>query len=115
VRRSLHIAAKSFDAPENTLPAYKMAVDRGFGFECDIYRSKDGRLFTFHDPNLKRTTGVDMKFVPEVVTAEYVRAIRDAGFEFHAWTIDDPNLAREAFRRGVQTVTTNRAQYLQKH
>ena len=47
---------ESHDAPENTLPAYKMAVSRGFGFECDVYLSKDGRVFTFHDRNLKRTT-----------------------------------------------------------
>ncbi len=47
---------ESFDAPENTLPACKMAVDRGFGFECDIYLSKDGRCFTFHDTTLRRTT-----------------------------------------------------------
>ena len=47
---------ESNDAPENTLPAYKMAVERGFGFECDVYLSKDGRVFTFHDRDLKRTT-----------------------------------------------------------
>lgn len=52
---------ESHDAPENTLPAFKMAVDRGFGFECDLYLSKDGRVFSFHDRNLKRTTGIDMK------------------------------------------------------
>ena len=48
---------ESVDAPENTLPAYKTAVGRGFGFECDIYLSKDKRVFTFLDSNLKRTTG----------------------------------------------------------
>ena len=47
---------ESHDAPENTMPAYKMAVDRGFGFECDIYLSKDKKVFTFHDGNLTRTT-----------------------------------------------------------
>lgn len=47
---------ESVDAPENTLPACRMAVERGFGFECDIYLSKDGRCFTFHDRNLTRTT-----------------------------------------------------------
>ena len=47
---------ESVDAPENTLPAYKTAVDRGFGFECDIYLSADKRVFTFHDGNLKRTS-----------------------------------------------------------
>lgn len=48
---------ESVDAPENTLPAYKTAVERGFGFECDIYLSADKRVFTFHDNNLKRTSG----------------------------------------------------------
>ncbi len=48
---------ESDDAPENTLPAYRLAVERGFGFECDIYLSKDNRVFTFHDSDLKRTTG----------------------------------------------------------
>jgi len=48
---------ESVDAPENTLPAYKLAVERGFGFECDLYLSKDGRVFTFHDRTLTRTTG----------------------------------------------------------
>ena len=48
---------ESVDAPENTLPACKSAVDRGFGFECDVYLSKDGRVFTFHDNTLTRTTG----------------------------------------------------------
>lgn len=47
---------ESVDAPENTLPAYRTAVERGFGFECDIYLSKDKRLFTFHDGTLTRTT-----------------------------------------------------------
>ena len=47
---------ESVDAPENTLPAYKTAGERGFGFECDVYLSKDGRMFTFHDNTLTRTT-----------------------------------------------------------
>ncbi len=48
---------ESHDAPENTLAAFKMAVSRGFGFECDVYLSKDGKVFSFHDSNLSRTTG----------------------------------------------------------
>ena len=234
---------ESKDAPENTLPAYRMAVDRGFGFECDIYLSSDKRVFSFHDTNLKRTTGVDMPctkaswkdlvskvdagawkgdqwkgtrpalleeilelardgrqiyievkgketdivpyikeilakqsnatpknvlfiafgkgicsalkaqmpeyrvywltgamkgrngppipaeeiiatlkelgvdgvdqhFAPKVVTAEYIAAIRAAGFEYHSWTIDSLDLACQAFDRGAQTVTTNCAKKL---
>jgi len=245
---------ESFDAPENTLPAYRMAVERGFGFECDIYRSKDGRLFTFHDSSLTRTTagactqrcdqaswaetvskvnvggwgkwkgsrydptrpalfeevlalarpgrkiyvelkcradavsdvrkaveaepkatpdsvlficfdsdtcaelkrqlpryktywltvarekmcwdgkdatrppvsavkvierlaackadGVDIHYERSVVTADYIRQIRRAGYEVHVWTVDRPEIAAEAFARGAQTVTTNRAKYI---
>ena len=233
---------ESFDAPENTLPAYKTAVERGFGFECDIYLSSDKRLFTFHDTTLKRTTsgantnactvvdwdtvsklnvggwgkwkgskfdptrpalleevlalarpgrkiyvevkgdnpswvpyiketfakepkatpetvlfisfgkkvsaelkkqmpefttywlvgarraqdvkaliatlrelgvdGVDMGYSSQIITEGYIAEVKKAGFEFHVWTIDDPKVAAEAFSRGAQTVTTNRAQYL---
>ena len=234
---------ESKDAPENTLPAYRMAVDRGFGFECDVYLSSDNRVFSFHDTNLKRTTGVDMpcrkaswektvskidagkwkgdewkgtrpalleeiltlardgrqiyievkgndadvvpyikevlakqtqatprnvlfiafgkhtcqelkkympeyrvywlvgakrgrngpaipaaevidtlkelgvdgvdqRFEPDVVTADYIAAIRAAGFEYHSWTIDTLDTACLAFSRGAQTVTTNCAKKL---
>ena len=234
---------ESIDAPENTMPAYKMAVERGFGFECDIYLSKDGRLFAFHDKTLTRTTGgantnrcndvtwdeissidvgnwgkwkgskfagtrlallgdilklardgrwiyveikhktadivpyikavfakqdkatpkntlflcapavakalkrempeykalwctncrrgwkknsipfkveeivaglkdigcagVDIRFDREVITEGFVKTVKDAGFECHVWTVDVLSDAQEAFRRGVDTVTSN--------
>ena len=237
---------ESHDAPENTLPAYKMAVDRGFGFECDIYLSADKRVFTFHDGNLKRTTagactkkcaeaswaeeiskvdvggwgkwkgskfsptrpalleevlelavdgrqiyvevkpgpeivpyikevyakqkkatnkntlficfnretckalkklmpeykvywltsswlgkkkdgnakmvtvdyvleglketgadGVDCHFDPKVITADFIKAVKDKGYEFHVWTVDSLDQSLLAFARGAQTVTTN--------
>ena len=237
---------ESVDAPENTLPAYKTAAKRGFGFECDVYLSKDGRVFTFHDRDLKRTTagantnkcadvtwaeiskldvggwgkwkgskfsptrpalleevlelardgryiyvevkpgpeivpyikkvfaaqrkatpkntlfisfekasckalkaampeykvlwitsskhwdvagyppvtakdvikamretgadGVDCHFDPTVITKEMVAEVRKAGYEFHVWTVDKLDDTEEAFRRGVQTVTTNCAE-----
>ena len=56
--------------------------------------------------------GVDQHFKPEVVTADYIAAIRSAGFEYHSWTIDDLPKARLAFSRGAQTVTTNCAKKL---
>ena len=228
---------ESIDAPENTLPAYRTAVERGFGFECDIYLAKDGRLFTFHDRDLTRTTagantnrctavdwagtvskvnvggwgkwkgskfdptrpalfsevlalaregrfiyvevkgndpswvpyiraemekasnvnpgnvlfisfgdkvcaelkrampeyrvyfltgakryaaealvaklrgmgvdGVDISFDPAVIDADYVRTVKNAGFSFHVWTIDDLEKAKRAFAAGADTLTTN--------
>lgn len=234
---------ESLDAPENTMPAFRMAVERGFGFECDVYLSKDGKVYTFHDRNLRRTTnganvkgcadvtwdevskldvgnwgkwkgskfagtrpalleevlslakdgryiyvevkpgpeivpyikdvfagqnkatpkntlfiafneetcaaikksmpeykvywlttgrrgrgkqsvpltarsivstlkrigadGVDCRFHPVDTTADFISEVKKAGFEFHAWTIDDFGVMIEAFRRGADTVTTN--------
>ena len=240
---------ESVDAPENTLPAYRTAVERDFGFECDIYLSADKRVFTFHDRTLTRTSGgantkmcndatwdevsrldvgnwgkwkgskfagtrpalleevleltrdgrwlyidvksktadivpyvkeifakqkranpgntlflcgsvecgkafkklmpeykvlsclncckgwkkgappesveniiattremgadgVDLRFIREVTTPEYMKAIKDAGLELHVWTVDELDDAVEAFRRGAQTVTTNCAKKL---
>lgn len=232
---------ESIDAPENTMPAFRMAVDRGFGFECDIYLSKDKRLFTFHDGDLNRTSGgvhkekcteaswadtvskmnaggwgkwkgsvydptrpalleevltlardgryiyvevkgndpswvpyikdvfakqknatpanvlfisfgdkvcaelkrqmpeyrvywltganitaeavvaklkelgvdgVDIHFDPAVVDETYVKKVRDAGFMFHAWTVNNLAQAELAFSRGVETVTTDCAKKL---
>ena len=239
---------ESADAPENTLAAFRLAAERGFGFECDIYLSADRRVFTFHDNNLKRTTGgasakrchegswdelqrldvtnwgrwkgsrfspqrpalleevlelaqdgrfiyvevktgpaivphirkvieaqtratpsntlfisfnrstclelkkqlpdfrvfllhgsrsswkkdappitadtllakvrgtaingVSVSYDPAVVTADFIRTFRDAGLEFHVWTIDSLDRALQAFERGAQTVTTNRAKAL---
>ena len=240
---------ESVDAPENTLPAYKTAVERGFGFECDIYLSADKRVFTFHDRTLTRTSGgvnkkncndatwaevskldvgnwgkwkgsefagtrpalleevleltrdgrwlyidvksktseivphvkaifakqtranpkntlflcgsvecgkafkklmpeykvlsclncckgwtkdappepveniiattramgadgVDLRFIRDVTTPEYMQAIKNAGLELHVWTVDELDDAVEAFKRGAQTVTTNCAKKL---
>ena len=72
---------ESVDAPENTLPAYKMAVSRGFGFECDIYLSADKRLFTFHDSDLKRTTaGVCTQKCTAVSWTETVSKVNVGGW-----------------------------------
>lgn len=45
----------SWDAPENTLPAMKLAWEHGAdAIELDLRLSKDGRLVVFHDLDTKR-------------------------------------------------------------
>ena len=44
---------------ENTITAYKNAVDNGFAIEIDLWSSKDGVLYSFHDGFLKRMTGAE--------------------------------------------------------
>lgn len=48
------------EAPENTLPAYQIAAEKGFQYaETDIQTTKDGVWVVSHDSNLKRMTGYD--------------------------------------------------------
>jgi hypothetical protein len=51
--------------------------------------------------------GVDCHFDPEITTADFIKQVRDKGYEFHAWTIDDLDTTLKAFENGAQTVTTN--------
>lgn len=44
-------------APENTLPAFELALDMGAdGVELDVHLSKDGELVVMHDERIDRTT-----------------------------------------------------------
>lgn len=45
-------------APENTLAAFRKAVEAGYGIELDVQLSKDDKLVVFHDATLKRMCGV---------------------------------------------------------
>lgn len=55
--RGLHTADKS--VPENSLAAFKAAVEAGYGIELDLQFSKDEQIVVFHDDTLNRVCGVD--------------------------------------------------------
>lgn len=48
-------------APENSLAAFKLAVEKGYGIELDVQLTKDLVPVVFHDYNLKRACKVDKK------------------------------------------------------
>nr|WP_133530445.1 glycerophosphodiester phosphodiesterase family protein [Halanaerobium saccharolyticum] len=53
----------SYNAPESTLPAVKMALESGVDYiELDVQRTKDGELVIFHDTNLLRLTDASQVF-----------------------------------------------------
>lgn len=47
--------------PENSLAAFRAAVEKGYGIELDVHLTKDGALVVHHDDSLKRLTGVDIR------------------------------------------------------
>src|SRR5688500_6878111 len=50
----------SFEAPENTISAFKRAWALGVeGVELDVRVTKDGEVVVFHDATTKRIGGVD--------------------------------------------------------
>lgn len=40
--------------PENSMAAFRAAVERGYGIELDVHITKDGKLAVFHDDTLER-------------------------------------------------------------
>lgn len=51
--RGLHDAEK----PENSLSAFRSALEHGYGIELDVHLLKDGTLAVLHDSSLVRMTG----------------------------------------------------------
>ncbi len=45
--------------PENSLPAFRRALERGWGAELDVHLLRDGTLAVFHDSDLLRCAGVE--------------------------------------------------------
>lgn len=56
--RGLHDASKG--VPENSLAAFRAAVEHGYGAELDVHLTRDGRLAVIHDNSLLRTAGADV-------------------------------------------------------
>ena len=54
--------------PENSMLAFRKALEGGYGIEFDVHLMKDGNLAVIHDGSLKRTAGVDVQI--EDLTAE---------------------------------------------
>ena len=43
---------------ENTAPAFRAAITKGYGIECDLQAAEDGTPMVFHDSTLDRLVGV---------------------------------------------------------
>lgn len=75
--RGLHDNTK--DAPENSMAAFRKAVEAGYGMELDVHVTKDGIPVIFHDFKLERICGAEG--VIEDYTYEELRQFALCGSE----------------------------------
>jgi glycerophosphoryl diester phosphodiesterase len=67
-------------APENTMEAFRLAVESGAGgLELDVHLTRDGYVVVIHDPTLDRTT--DRTGAVAAMTLDELRET-DAGYNF---------------------------------
>lgn len=55
--RGLHDTAAEPPVAENSMTAFRRAIEAGYGIELDVRLSSDGVLVVFHDDTLTRVTG----------------------------------------------------------
>ncbi|RPF71251.1 glycerophosphodiester phosphodiesterase family protein [Aurantiacibacter spongiae] len=60
--------------PENSLAAFAAAKEAGYGIECDIRVSRDGRAVVYHDEDMMRLTGREGQF--DALSAAELAALR---------------------------------------
>lgn len=73
----------SIHAPENTLAAFRLAVEQNVSFiECDIHLTKDGIPVVIHDRHLRRTSDHPEDQMIDALTLEEVKRL-DCGRWFH--------------------------------
>ena len=82
-----HRGLHNSERPENSMAAFRAAVDAGYGIELDIRLSADGELVVFHDDTLDRVCGRCGR-VDSFTTAE-LRQFRLCGTEEHIPTLSE--------------------------
>lgn len=65
--------------PENSMAAFRAALEGGYGIELDVHLTKDGNLAVIHDHSLLRTAGVDVQV--ESLTTQALSQYRLEGTE----------------------------------
>lgn len=67
--------------PENSMSAFRAALDAGCGVELDVHLLKDGNLAVMHDSSLRRTADADVCL--EDLTTQELKNFRLSGSDEH--------------------------------
>lgn len=73
--------------PENSMPAFRRAIEHGWGAELDVHLLRDGTLAVFHDSDLKRCANVEGQI--EDLDLEGLRKLRLEGTDEQVPLLDD--------------------------
>jgi glycerophosphoryl diester phosphodiesterase len=117
--RPEQIAVISFSPEVIAAARRKMPNIRAYGL-AEFKRTADSAAWQPDMPRvldtLQRTRAVGLGAGGPLdwFSKEHVRALRDAGFEVHCWTIDDEPTARALQALGVDSITTNRPKQLRE-
>ena len=74
-----HRGLHDMTRPENSMSAFRAALDAGFGIELDVHLLADGNLAVMHDSSLRRTVGSDVLI--ETLTTQQLSEYRLNGTE----------------------------------
>ena len=80
-RAYAHRGLHGGEIPENSLPAFRKAAEKGYGIELDVGMTKDGKIVVFHDDDLARLCG-DKRKISETGYAQ-LRKLTLAGSGEH--------------------------------
>jgi glycerophosphoryl diester phosphodiesterase len=61
-----------------------------------------------------RADGLDTQAEMKVLDPTFVQSLRDKGYAVHTWTVDDPDQALALRHLGVDSITTNRPQFIRE-
>lgn len=107
------IVVISFNAPvirelKKQAPGFKACWLSSFEKKSPLEPSIDQVLATLRDI---KADGFSSK-ADARIDAAYIHAIRNAGFEYHCWTVDEPATGKRFLQLGAQSITTNRPAFL---
>jgi len=63
---------------------------------------------------LKETGADGFSSTHKLIDSAFIKAIQKEGFEYHVWTVDDPETALRFKRLGAKSITTNLPGYIKK-
>ncbi len=67
--RYAHRGLHGKGVPENSMKAFRLALEHGFGIELDVHLLADGNLAVIHDSSLQRTAGTNLR-IEDLTTEE---------------------------------------------